>query len=190
MIRPILEIGHPLLREKNEEIPAAKISSPEIQEIIDDLIETNRSVKGAGLAAPQIGVNLQMYVVEVKDNPRYPYKPDFPLTLVINPKISAASNKQMHIYEGCLSIPNLRGKIDRFTEIEIEFFDREGAYQEQMIKGITAGTFQHEYDHLQGVLFVDKVNDPKTFCTWDSFKQFYEKKFVEYVNEIVGEYGS
>jgi peptide deformylase len=190
MIKPILEIGDPTLRKENREIPAPEITSPEVQGIIDDLIETNRSVNGAGLAAPQIGVNVQMFVVEVKDNPRYPYKPDYPLTLVVNPKITPLSEKLMQIYEGCLSVPNLRGKVDRYAEIEVEYFDRGGAPQKRVVRGITAGTFQHEYDHLQATLFTDKVKDRATFNSWDSFKRFHEKSFIAYVKEIVDAYGS
>ena len=190
MIKPVLEIGNPILRNENAEIPVSEISSPEIQEVITDLIDTNRSVNGAGIAAPQIGVNLKIFVVEIADNPRYPYKPNFPLTVIINPKITPLSEKKMRVYEGCLSVPNLRGKVGRFTEIEVEYHDREGVPQKRTIKGITAGTFQHEFDHLQKILFPDRVEDSTTFCTWDSFKQFHEKAFIEYVEGVVAEYGS
>lgn len=190
MIKPVVEIGNPLLRKENTEVPIPEIASPEIQGVVTDLIDTVRSVNGAGIAAPQIGVNLNIFVVEIADNPRYPYKPNFPLTVVINPKVTFLSDKQMQVYEGCLSIPNFRGRVNRFTEIEVAYHDREGAPRKQMIKGVTAGTFQHEYDHLQKVLFTDRVDDTTTLCTLDSFKQFHEQAFISYIKGVVAEYGS
>ena len=145
---------------------------------------------GAGLAATQVSVPWRIFVVEVKDNPRYPYKPNIPLTVLINPKIEFLTEERFENYEGCLSVPNLRGVVDRCPEINIKAHDRTGEPIEILAKGMTAGTFQHEFDHLDGLLFLDKVTDTKTVCTWDEFKKHHEGDFRKQVEKIVAKYGS
>ena len=113
MIRKIIEIGHPALREIAKAVPKADIASKKIQRLVEDLIDTMRYANGAGLAATQIAVPLRGCVIEVKKNPRYPYTPDIPLTVLINPKITFLTDKRIAVYEGCLSVPNLRGQVER-----------------------------------------------------------------------------
>ena len=100
---------------------------------------------------------LRVCVIEVKKNPRYPYKPDIPLTVLINPKITFLTKKRISVYEGCLSVPNLRGQVERCPEIKVEGLDRNGESVNFISKGISAGTFQHELDHLDGLLFTDHL---------------------------------
>ena len=190
MVREIAQIGNPVLRAKTEEVAPADIGSSEIQTLVDDLIETKRAVHGAGLAAPQVSVPLRIFMVEVGDNPRYPYKPRFPLTVVINPEISFLTDERFDNYEGCLSVPNLRGIVERCPEIKVEGLDRQGKPIDMVVRGITAGSFQHEYDHLDGVLFTDRVKDTKTLCTWEEFKKHHESDFREHVERIRIRYGS
>lgn len=189
MRREIVEIGHPALRGNAEEVPLADISSQKIQRIIDDLIETKRAANGAGLAAPQIAVPLRVFLAEVTDNPRYPYKPNIPLTIIINPKITFLTEKRIAVYEGCLSVPNLRGVVERCPEVRVDGLDRNGEPLGFVAKGISAGTFQHENDHLDGILFLDRVKDAKTFCTWKEFALRHEDSFSRTVKSIVEEYG-
>lgn len=186
----IIEIGHPILREVAQELAPDDISSTPVQQFIDDLIATKRAANGAGIAANQVANTRRIFVVEIVDNPRYQYKPEYPLTVMVNPKISFLSERRFLNYEGCLSIPNLRGVVERCPEIRVEGFDRDGCAVDFEVRGITAGTFQHELDHLDGILFPDRVKDPKTFCTWDEFKKRYEPDFKEAVGQIVAEYGS
>lgn len=186
----IVNIGNPVLRQVAKEVSVDQINSDEVQGFIDNLVETMRDANGAGLAANQVSVLWRIFVVEVKNNPRYPYKPNIPLTILINPKIEFLSNDRFENYEGCLSVPNLRGIVARCPEIKISGLDRTGRPLEIMAKGITAGTFQHEFDHLDGVLFPDKVKDTKTLCTWDEFKKHYENDFKQQVKTIVAKYGS
>jgi len=190
MIRNIIEIGNPALREIAKEIPIEDIQSEAVQKLVDDLIETMHHANGAGLAATQIAVPLRVCVIEVNKNPRYPYKPDIPLTVLINPVITFLSEERLSVYEGCLSVPNVRGEVERCPIIRVQALDREGGEIDMIVKGITAGTFQHELDHLDGVVFVDKVRDSKTLCTLKEFAEFQEDQFRNTVKRIVAHYGS
>ncbi|MCZ6803076.1 MAG: peptide deformylase [Proteobacteria bacterium] len=186
----IVNIGNPILRQVATEVAIEQIGSEEVQTFIDNLIETMRFANGAGLAAPQVSVPWRIFVIEVKDNPRYPYKPNIPLTVLINPQIEFLTEERFDNYEGCLSVPNLRGVVQRCPDINIKGYDRIGKPVEISAKGITAGTFQHEYDHLNGILFMDKVKDTKTFCALDEFKKYHEDNFRNQVESIVAKYGS
>jgi len=190
MTLEIIEIGHPVLREVATDMSLNQLASPEVQEFIDELIDTKRSANGAGIAANQVANTWRIFVVEIANNPRYPYKPEYPLTVMVNPTITFKSDKRFDNYEGCLSIPNLRGVVPRCPEILVEGFGRGGNKTKFEVKGITAGTFQHELDHLDGILFPDRVEDPKTFCTWNEFTARYEDDFKQNVKQIVAEYGS
>lgn len=186
MILPILQLGDPRLREVSAPVDPADL--PALQGFIDDLVETMKAVNGAGLAAPQVGRLLRICAVHVQDNPRYPYKPNFPLTVFVNPKITVLSDATASVYEGCLSVPNLRGRVDRFMEVQVDALDRHGAPFSVTARGLIAGTFQHEFDHLDGLLFVDRVADPKSFCTWENFDIFHKAAFVEEAFAVAARY--
>jgi peptide deformylase len=150
-----------------------------------------RAANGAGLAANQVGETVRVAVVEVRQgNPRYPYKPPIPLTVIVNPMIEPLDDEIEQINEGCLSVPNLRGEVPRQMNIRLRYLDRDGAEHEEVRRGLTAGTFQHELDHLDGVLFVDRVADPKTLTTWAEFERFHRDAFVERARRIVERVGS
>jgi peptide deformylase len=187
--RPIRSIGDPVLRERATEIDSAEIDTPEVQRLIDDLIDTMRDANGAGLAANQIGVVRRVVVMEVGDNPRYPYKPRLPLTVAINPVIEPLDDETVEINEGCLSVP-LRGDVDRFVNVRVRYFDRDGVEHDEVKRGLTAGTWQHECDHLDGVLFVDRVRDTSSLSTWASFEEFHRDAFVERISMFVDRVGS
>lgn len=188
-VRPILSIGHPTLRTEANDVAIDDITSPGVQHLIDDLIETMRHANGAGLAATQIDVRLRIAVMEVGDNPRYPYKPSIPLTVAINPVIEALDGELVEINEGCLSVP-LRGNVQRHVNIRVRYHDREGVAHDEIKRGLTAGTWQHESDHLDGVLFIDKVTDPSTLATWEQFEAHQRDAFVERITEFVARVGS
>lgn len=186
----IAQIGHPVLRRPAREITLDELHSPACQRFIDDLVETMRDANGAGLAAPQVHNGIRICALEVKDNPRYPYKPNIPLTILVNPVLTPIGEERFDNYEGCLSVPDLRGVVPRFAEIRVQALDREGNAIDEVARGITAGTYQHEVDHLDGTLFVDRVRDPKTLCTWREFTRHHEPAFREHVAQIVARYGS
>jgi peptide deformylase len=189
--REIVEIGHPVLRERAREVTAEELQSEPVQRLIDDMIETMRAADGAGLAANQVGETVRVAVVEVRrDNPRYPYKPPVPLTVIVNPVIEPLDDEVVQINEGCLSVPNLRGEVPRHVSIRLRYLDREGAEHEEVRRGLTAGTFQHELDHLDGTLFVDRVRDPATLTTWEQFERFHRGAFEERARRLVERVGS
>ena len=188
-VREIVEIGHPVLRERSRELTREELRSAEIQALIDDLIETRRAADGAGLAANQVGVAVRIAVAEIEGvNPRYPYKPPIPLTVIVNPTIEPLDDELFEVNEGCLSVPGLRGDLRRQVAIRLRYLDREGTEHEEIKRGLTAGTFQHEVDHLDGILFVDRA-DPRTLTTWEQFDRFHRDAFVERITafaELVG----
>ena len=189
--REIVEVGHPVLRERAREVSEEELRSQEVQRLIDDMVETMRAADGAGLAANQVGERLRIAVVEVRPgNTRYPYKPPVPLTVVVNPVIEPLDDDIERINEGCLSVPNLRGEVPRQMSIRLRYTDRDGEDHEEVRGGLTAGTFQHELDHLDGVLFLDRVDDPSTLTTWDAYERFHRDTFEERARSIVERIGS
>jgi peptide deformylase len=189
-VREIVTVGHPVLRERAREVTVEELASADTQSFIDDLIDTMRHANGAGIAANQVGVPVRIATIEVGDNPRYPYKPRIPLTVVVNPIIEPLDDEVVEINEGCLSVPNLRGSVMRNVNVRVRYLDRDGVAHDEIKRGLTAGTFQHECDHLDGVLFLDRVLDPRTFTTWEQFERFHRAAFVERINEFVARVGS
>ena len=189
-IRDIVTVGHPVLRRRAREVEADELASPEMQAFIDDLIDTMRAANGAGLAANQVAEPLRIAAVEVDHNPRYPYKPSIPLTVVINPVVEPLDDEVVVINEGCLSVPNLRGDVERHVNVRLRYLDRDGVAHDDVKRGLTAGTFQHELDHLDGILFLDRVQDPTTFTTWEQFERFHRDAFVERITAFVARVGS
>jgi peptide deformylase len=186
----IATVGDPVLRQRAPELDPERLLSPEIQRLIDDLIETRRTAGGAGLAATQVSALERIAVVEVDAATRYPYKPLVPLTVIVNPTIEPLSDEQLVINEGCLSVPSIRGDVARSLEVRVRYLDRDGEPQETVARGLTAGTFQHELDHLDGKLFVDRVTDTRTLCTWTDFERFHRDAFVERAKALVARFGS
>ncbi len=189
-VRPILTIGDPRLRRRADDVDPVEIGSAEIQGVIDDLIDTMRAAHGAGLAAPQIGAGRRIAVIEVADNPRYPYKPPIPLTVIVNPLITVLDAETVSINEGCLSVPGLRGEVPRAVNIRVDYLDRHGAAHSEVRRGLSAGTFQHECDHLDGILFPDRVSDTTTLTTWENFERYHRDAFVERARALVARVGS
>jgi len=189
-VREIVTVGHPALRQAAVDVSAEELASAEVQALIDDLVDTMRDANGAGLAANQIADPRRIAVIEVNDNPRYPYKPRIPLTVVVNPVIEPVDDELVEINEGCLSVPDLRGSVHRHVNVRVRWLDRDGTPHDEVKRGLTAGTFQHECDHLDGVLFLDRVTDPTTFTTWAQFERYHRAAFVERITAFVERVGS
>ena len=186
----IAQIGHPVLRQTARALTVDEINSSSIQHFIDDMVESMRDANGAGLAANQVYNPIQICVLEVENNPRYPYKPRIPLEVLINPVITVLSDEPFENFEGCLSVPNILGRVRRHAEIQMDYIDREGTPHQKTIRGITAGTYQHEVDHLQGKVFLDRVFDSSSLCTWQEFERHYRDDFVKEAEAVVAKYGS
>ena len=190
-VREIVEIGDPVLANAAQEVDVDAISSAEVQGWVDDLIDTMRAANGAGIAANQIGIPYRLFTVEVAgDNPRYPYKPSIPLTVLINPKIEFLSDETFVNYEGCLSVPGMRGEVVRHLEIAVSGHDRDGTHRGFEVRGYSAATFQHENDHLDGILFPHRVEDAQSFCSWSAFEKFRQAEFVDRVEALVKRWGA
>jgi peptide deformylase len=189
-VREIVTIGHPVLRRPARPLTLDELHAPAVQGLIDDMIETMREAGGAGIAANQVGESVRIAVAEVEGvNPRYPYKPPIPLTVIVNPVVEPLGAETVEINEGCLSVPGLRGVVERHVAIRLRYLDREGEEHEAVKRGLTAGTFQHEVDHLDGTLIVDRA-DPRTLMTWEQFERFHRDEFVERITAFVERVGS
>jgi len=189
-ILKIVTLGEPVLRERSRELTLDELRAPAMQAFMDDLIATMRDADGAGLAAPQVQHAIRVCAIEVRgNNPRYPYKPAIPLTVLVNPVLTPLTTEQFDNEEGCLSVVDLRGQVKRFTHIRVQGLDRHGAPLDFEAKGLTAGTYQHEVDHLDGKVFVDRVTDPSTFATWKNWERHRKPAFVERATALVARFG-
>jgi peptide deformylase len=189
-LREIAAVGDPVLRERARELAPGELAAPATQALIDDMIETMRAASGAGLAANQIGELLRIAVIEVDGrNPRYPYKPPIALTVIVNPVIEPLDEERFEIVEGCLSVPDVRGPVARHVNVRVRYLDRDGVEHEVVRRGLTAGTFQHEVDHLDGVLFLDRA-DPRTLTTWAEFDKHGRNDFEARARALVERVGS
>jgi peptide deformylase len=189
-IRKIATVGHPVLRLIARRVTNEELATPAMQAFVDDLVETMRDASGAGLAANQIHEPVRVCAIEVQRNPRYPYKPNYPLTILVNPELEPTTSETFLNYEGCLSVPNLRGEVKRFCGVRVRAWDRRGQELDFEVKGLTAGTFQHEVDHLDGKVFLDRVEDTRSLATWTDFERFHMAGFVERAKALVAKYGS
>jgi len=189
-LRKIAQVGHPVLRQQARALSRDELASTATQRFIDDLIATMRDANGAGLAANQVYEPIQICAIEVRDNPRYPYKPNIPLTLLVNPVLTPVDDETFDNYEGCLSVPNLRGVVRRHVNLRVQAMDRDGNDIDEVVHGQKAATYQHEVDHLNGKLFLDRVTDPTTLATWTEFERHHKAAFVDRVRALVERVGS
>ncbi len=175
-ILKVARLGHPAVRKVAAPISQEEIRSDKIQDLIDSMIETMREYDGVGLAAPQVHVSKQVAVLEVNANFRYPDAPKVPLTILINPKITSRSKKMIEAWEGCLSIPDMRGVVPRNDSLVCEAFDREGKPIELEVDGFFARVIQHEWDHLQGNVFLDRMTNLRSLSHLSEFARFWVEK--------------
>ena len=160
-IHAILKMGDPRLLRVAP--PVERFATPELRTLVDDMFETMRAVNGAGLAAPQIGVDLQLVIFGFAHNDRYPDAPPVPETVLLNPVIEAIGDEEEEGWEGCLSVPGLRGVVARHARIRYRGFDVEGRALEREAEGFHARVVQHECDHLRGILYPMRVRDFSRF---------------------------
>lgn len=172
MILKVARLGHPVLRKVAEPVPPEQITTPEVQQFIDDMIETMYEYDGAGLAAPQVHVSQQIVVMEVERNPRYPKAPAIPLTVYINPEITPLTEDTDEDWEGCLSVPGLRGRVPRYTKIRMRAYDRHGKRLEFVAEGFHARVIQHECDHLWGKVYLDRMRDMASLTFIEEFVKY------------------
>ncbi|PLZ93137.1 peptide deformylase [Fischerella thermalis CCMEE 5198] len=152
---PIVQLGNSILRQKATEVE--DIQDETIQKLIEDLMATVSEANGVGIAAPQVAQLYRVMIVASRPNPRYPHAPHMEPTAMINPRIIAHSSTMIKDWEGCLSIPGIRGLVPRYEAIEVEYTDRNGKIQRQLLTNFVARIFQHEYDHFDGIVFLDRL---------------------------------
>ncbi len=150
-------MGHPVLRQRAK--PVEAFGTPELRELVADMTETMKAKNGAGLAAPQIGVSQRVVIFGVAANPRYPDAEAVPFTVLVNPKLVMLTREVEEDWEGCLSVPGLRGVVPRYTKLRYAGFDAEGNPIERVAEGFHARVVQHECDHLDGILYPQRMTD-------------------------------
>ena len=160
-VREVLRMGHPVLRERAK--PVEQFGTPELRALLEDMKETMAFKNGAGLAAPQIGVGQRVVIFGVEHNPRYPEAEPVPFTVLVNPKIVMLSREIEEDWEGCLSVPGMRGVVPRYTKLRYSGFDIEGNPIDRVAEGFHARVVQHECDHLDGILYPQRMTDLTRF---------------------------
>ena len=156
-VREVLRMGHPVLRERAK--PVEKLGSPELRALVQDMKDTMAAKNGAGLAAPQIGVGQRVVIFGVQKNPRYPDAEEVPFTVLVNPKLVMLTRDIEDDWEGCLSVPGMRGVVPRYKKLRYSGFDEEGNPIERVAEGFHARVVQHECDHLDGILYPQRMTD-------------------------------
>ena len=174
MILKVARIGHPVIRTRAEDVPADRIRSRQFQRLIDDMVETMHEYDGVGLAAPQIHVGLRLAVIEISgDDERA--REAVPLTVLINPKIKPVGKETVPGWEGCLSIPDLRGVVPRFEKLELRALDRAGKPFRVEAEDFFARVVQHECDHLDGSVYLDRMKEMTSLSFVDEWERFLEE---------------
>ena len=183
-ILKIARMGHPVLRAKARPLHPSEIRTPKIQQLIDDMFETMKEYQGVGLAAPQVHESVRLFVAgfpprqDADEDDAERDDEDVPLMAVINPEIEMTSREVVEDWEGCLSIPDIRGRVPRTRQIIVRAFDRNGKKIEMPAAGFTARVIQHETDHLDGVLFFDRMKTFQSLTFLDEFGRYWSSHRV------------
>ncbi len=172
MILKVARLGHPVIRTPAYPIDPAKIATPEFQRLLDDMVETMREYSGVGLAAPQVHLSIQLAVLEVENHPRYPEMPSVPLTYLINPTVTVTDAAPLGEWEGCLSIPELRGRVPRFKQLRVTALGRHGEPLDFVADDFHARVIQHETDHLKGEVYLDRMPDMKSLSHLPEWQRY------------------
>src|ERR1043165_5632901 len=162
----VLKMGDPLLYRRAD--PVTAFNTPELDALIGDMFDTMAALNGAGLAAPQIGVSQRVVIFEVQSNPRYPDAEPVPRTILINPVLEPIGEERQEAWEGCLSVPGMRGLVSRYMTLRYTGFDPAGAPIDRTVSGFHARVVQHECDHIEGILYPMRLNDVRLFGFEDS----------------------
>ena len=168
-ILQVSQLGNPILRRQAR--PIQNVRDERIQKLIDDLIATAISANGVGIAAPQVSQSIRLFIVASRPSPRYPHAPTMEPTAMIDPKIVSHSAEIVKDWEGCLSIPGIRALVPRYQAIEVEYTSRDGDLHRRELTDFVARIFQHEYDHVDGIVFLDRVENTGDMMTEQEYQQ-------------------
>ncbi len=172
MILKVARLGHPIVRMAARQVTAEEIKTHDFQVLIDDMVETMHEYSGVGLAATQIHLPIQVAVLEVERNTRYPDAPSVPLTVLINPVVTILDNELVDGYEGCLSIPDMRGVVPRFKRLRVQALGRNAEPLDIIAEDFHARVIQHETDHLKGEVYLDRMRDMRTLSHLAEFQRY------------------
>lgn len=172
-IREVTRMGNPVLRKEAQELTPEEIKSEETKELLQDMFDTMKEEQGIGIAAPQIGVSKKVALIAVpNDSERYPEAEESPVLFIFNPKITVIDDQLQGFWEGCLSVPGLRGFVERPRKVQIDFLDINAEPQSIVVEDFLATVFQHELDHLFGKLYVDRITDMTKLSYNEEFSKF------------------
>lgn len=166
-ILKVSRLGHPVLRQAARALTPAEIKNPEVPRLVEDMIETMAEYGGVGLAAPQVHFSIRIFVM------RFSPEDDATLRVAINPQITPLGGERAEDWEGCLSIPDLHGRVSRFVRLRLEALDAEGKRYEEELEGFPARVCQHEFDHLDGVMFLDRMKDFSTLTFGEEYRRYW-----------------
>lgn len=172
MILKVARLGHPVIRTVAQDIQAEQIAEPDFQALIDYMIETMHEYNGVGLAAPQVHLSLNLAVLEVARNPRYPDERPVPLTVLINPRLEVLDSAKVEGWEGCLSIPDMRGMVPRYKRLRVRALGRDGQPLDFVAEDFHARVIQHETDHLRGEVYLDRMPDMRSLSHLAEFQRY------------------
>jgi peptide deformylase len=172
MILKVARLGFPSVRMTAQPVAPEKIKTEEFQRLVDDMVETMHEYHGVGLAAPQVHLPIQLAVLEVQNHPRYPDMPSVPLTVLINPELTIIDRTVVEEWEGCLSIPDLRGLVPRFKELRVKALGRNAEPLDFVARDFHARVVQHETDHLKGEVYLDRMPDLRKLGFLDEWQRF------------------
>jgi peptide deformylase len=173
LIRQIAQLGHPVLREPAK--PVGLPASEKIRALADDMLETMRDAEGVGIAAPQVYEGASLFIVASKPNARYPDAPSMEPEVVVNPEIVERSHEMLKGWEGCLSIPGIRGNVPRHRRIRVRYRTLDGSDVDREFEDFVARVFQHEDDHLHGLVFLDRLESPRDIVTEKEFRKLTDR---------------
>ena len=167
----VIELGNPILRQKAQ--PVEDVQSERIQTLVDNLLITVQKTNGVGIAAPQVAQSDRLFIMASRPNLRYPNAPTMEPTAMINPRLLAHADETVTEWEGCLSIPGIRGKVPRYRAIEVEYTGRDGKLHKQELTDFVARIFQHELDHLDGIVFIDRIDSTQDLITEREYQRLF-----------------
>lgn len=179
MIQPICRMGNPILRRKARVIPKDYLLTERFSQLLLDMKDSMKHYGGIGIAAPQIGVDLAVAIIELQGFNRYGEEVNLPLTAFINPHIEYLASEHQGFWEGCLSVPGLRGFVERPKKIKVTYMNELGEDKEIVAEGFLATVLQHELDHLMGVLYIDRIKDPKLLSYQEEFEEYIQEESIE-----------
>lgn len=179
MIRPICRMGNPILRKKAREATKDFLKTDDFSQLEQDLFDSMKHYGGIGIAAPQIGVDLKIAMIQLEGMNRYGEEINLPLTIFINPVVTYLTQEEQGFWEGCLSVPGLRGFVERPRKVKVSYLNAQGEEKEIIAEGFLATVLQHELDHLEGILYIDRIKDPKLISYQEEFEEYIQERTIE-----------